>query len=853
VGLQLAQYLHADESPWAAAFCAALHVPGASQVAPAAVGSHTRSRGPPPPHLAPEHIRAERLLAEQHADVLAAVTAAHPALADRRRPLLCHKLAALPPLLHNTACDAVVRRGSGHASVGLRNHAKLITALQALASTTALVSLSVGLDWGHDSAEPSPQHETEPAPLVHALGAQPHVTVLTQLTGLAILGVDMDSAEASVDTAAALPTLSSLQLAIAGPPSGSGEISPDRALTFYCGVAQCTALSALTLTGMPEVAGADVDPAIWASCVSHLASLTSLAHVDLSVQGECERQSALRAVSLPHLTHLELQGGDFWGDFEQDMGSGPASLQHLDMKLGAYDWGQLGAWVSRLLQLTHLAVRVDHDILGVENPRDRFPAALASLSALLRLELTEVIDSGGAARAFADAMAPVTQLRHLHLANRRSTFIWRSAVQGVAAVQAWVAALTQLTHLTLRKVLDMALPERHEHSNTPLLPLPLPGSAPHLVHLELAENQVVPACAGELAEALARYTALQYVSLPHMVEDYVLRTGALAKIVRSLAAATQLRHLQLDCKVADSAVWLDVPQQVACLTQLTRLKLAYTGAHAGSKPCPLRYFGCSWDVAPCIAALAHLQHVRLCLGYPTVGHSPDAARRRDDVAGVIAERWPRLTRLTTLDLGGPAGLLGPEVASLLSVCLAPLAPRLVSGNASAFVQQEVPLQAMPGGGERLNLSCVGIMTVWWMLASAQSCLKRCRQGICQCSAPVASQCSHMRRAFHDVCQLGQACVTVRVAQRQAAMSMIRRESCGLRKERCELRKGVVSTLLLACKLLMYCERLAELSRFAEETSTPAQYGASPCMQSARGEHLTTPARALRPSWPGGGP
>jgi hypothetical protein len=253
VCLQLAQYLHADESPWAAAVCAALHDPSASQAAPAAIGAHTRSRGPPPPQLSPQRICAKCLLAEQHADVLAAVAAAHPALMDHRRPLLCHKLAALPPVLRGAACDAVVRRGSGEASGGLRDGAQLVPALKVLASSAGLVSVSVGLDTnGYDGTKLWPPRVATPAEQSTALSVQPRIKLFTQLTSLDVLGISMDVAEALLMTAAAMPSLSRLHLAITHSNDG---ISPTRGDAFCAGMARCHALSALILDGLPRITG----------------------------------------------------------------------------------------------------------------------------------------------------------------------------------------------------------------------------------------------------------------------------------------------------------------------------------------------------------------------------------------------------------------------------------------------------------------------------------------------------------------------------------------------------------------------------------------------------------------------
>jgi hypothetical protein len=95
--LQLAQFLCADTRSMAAAFWRAMPAAdasgGANMFGPPA--SRTRSHGPADTHAQPPSAACQ-VVAQQHPDVADIVVAAHPVLADRRKPLLSHKVAALP-------------------------------------------------------------------------------------------------------------------------------------------------------------------------------------------------------------------------------------------------------------------------------------------------------------------------------------------------------------------------------------------------------------------------------------------------------------------------------------------------------------------------------------------------------------------------------------------------------------------------------------------------------------------------------------------------------------------------------------------------------------------------------------
>jgi hypothetical protein len=219
---------------------------------------------------------------------------------------------------------------------------------------------------------------------------------------------------------------------------------------------------------------------------------------------------------------------------------------------------------------------------------------------------------------------------------------------------------------------------------------------------------LLPAYEGELAAALGRYTALQFVGLPCVVREDTDRQSAPVTFIEQLSGAAQLRHLHLDrLLVGPVATWRGFGDQLARLTQPTRLNMssdceyATTGARGGQ----LLRSACG--LVECMAPMTHLQHVRLPLWVKVApGHArAQMVRSRDEVAAVVAQQWRGLTQLTTLDLQGE---LGAEAASLLSVRLAPLGAQLLYVGESPCAQHAAPLKALPGGGARLDLSCVGI-------------------------------------------------------------------------------------------------------------------------------------------------
>jgi hypothetical protein len=190
VCLQLAQFLCANTCAPAATFCAALRPPAAGQ-----------------PNIV--QCKAVALLAAQHDEgLIEAVVAAHPVLDDPRRPLLPHKLAALPPVLHEAMCRRYVRASGGVADVSVQDSPTLLAALQALRGVRELSKLTVGRDYNVRLHDPQRLLSVEAS----MEAAQLHIVALTRLTNVELYGMGTRAACAAVSAVAALPALASLKL-----------------------------------------------------------------------------------------------------------------------------------------------------------------------------------------------------------------------------------------------------------------------------------------------------------------------------------------------------------------------------------------------------------------------------------------------------------------------------------------------------------------------------------------------------------------------------------------------------------------------------------------------------------------
>jgi hypothetical protein len=98
-GMQVAQYLESDPSPWAAQFWASTCVPVPDEVPSPSTSSSSALAA------ACSEAGALALYAQQHADVAQALAAAHPLMADLAGLPLARQLALLPPPLHAAACE----------------------------------------------------------------------------------------------------------------------------------------------------------------------------------------------------------------------------------------------------------------------------------------------------------------------------------------------------------------------------------------------------------------------------------------------------------------------------------------------------------------------------------------------------------------------------------------------------------------------------------------------------------------------------------------------------------------------------------------------------------------------------
>jgi hypothetical protein len=179
--LQIAHYLAADTHAPAAAFCVALSVPADGR---------------------PDHVQrtAAALLAEQPESIKHAVAAVHAVLRDARRPLLTHKLAALPASAHPAACRHYVR-SRGAAGVSESDEATLLAALQALRGMPEVKELSLGFDkvvtseeryHGAGTTVQHPPRASQQAALFVA--AEPHLAALSRLTRLQLCGISRAAA-----------------------------------------------------------------------------------------------------------------------------------------------------------------------------------------------------------------------------------------------------------------------------------------------------------------------------------------------------------------------------------------------------------------------------------------------------------------------------------------------------------------------------------------------------------------------------------------------------------------------------------------------------------------------------------
>jgi hypothetical protein len=250
--MQVAQYLHADTQVWEARVCASLPPCAVSSDAgPPAL--RTRSRSQPPER--PAHaFDAAQLLSEQHVDVVEAIAAAHPALRNQGRPLLCHKLAALPAAVHTAACQIMLQEHEGVSEVGVGHGSQLLQAVQALRSAPALTHLVVGLD-----VAGFPDHKEiwlPEAALQRQVQCIAHVAVLTQLRALTLHSPGVSALNTILAAATGLPALTHLamlNILVAGSDANRNSRYDRRVHTSVRAlvkrISACSALCSLAMTG----------------------------------------------------------------------------------------------------------------------------------------------------------------------------------------------------------------------------------------------------------------------------------------------------------------------------------------------------------------------------------------------------------------------------------------------------------------------------------------------------------------------------------------------------------------------------------------------------------------------------
>jgi hypothetical protein len=233
---------------------------------------------------------------------------------------------------------------------------------------------------------------------------------------------------------------------------------------------------------------------------------------------------------------------------------------------------QLSAACAALSSLTCLIVSTGSCVVSVDvDPvASGFTPALARLTRLIRLELSQVVDSDASASALAAAIARPTQLQHLKLT-------WNSwgergaGIAGAQAMQGALGSLEQLTLLNLSAAFDM-----FEDNSASLAghrgSAPLPAAPLGLRALELSGIGWPQDRENSLAAALAELTALTYLGMPALCASEEASLVVPIQAVRSMTAMPNLRHLYtyahdtcLDCMNR-------MGEALASITQITRLE-----------------------------------------------------------------------------------------------------------------------------------------------------------------------------------------------------------------------------------------------------------------------------------------
>jgi hypothetical protein len=252
-------------------------------------------------------------------------------------------------------------------------------------------------------------------------------------------------------------------------------------------------------------------------------------------------------------------------------------------------------------------------------------------------------------------------------------------------------ALAQLTHLNLTRAFSLVgvndAMQRYQL-------VPLPTGLPSLRHLEMSGIGWALHCEDALTASLTNLTALSFVSLPNCFDGArVVWQAGPALVPRALAAMRGLRMLQLQATKTSCGGELELGQQLARLTQLTRLQFV------GVMVCS--FVAC---LAPHLAALTRLEHLELRLHCDV----PDRANGDAAIAAAAVSRhMVALTRLTTLELGESRTWLGPTVSALLSVALAQLGRKLLGQCLDG--REIAALKRLPCGQLRLNLDIVRLV------------------------------------------------------------------------------------------------------------------------------------------------
>jgi hypothetical protein len=664
------------------------------------------------------------LLAGKGADVVQAIAKADPVLQDPSQPLLSHKLATLPTLMHLAACQHLVDSSNGSAQVGMDSGSHLLQALLALCSTTGLVDLSLGLDQSRRSNDGywvELPKATMQSQLKFMSAAQQHIVQLSQLTSMCMHGACMRTVNAVLPALAMLPKLASLSLC--GADVASSDADPAdvtsrsfrhyeariraRAQAFGAGLAACSRLHSLVFTSRSGDCGHNTMQ-WWAP---HLATMSHLRHLSAGGLWGDGFEAFLGSITkLSRLQQLAVTDLTMSGSAIQQLSchlSALTSLQHLSFRRGNSWAAELRSGCSRLTLLTLLAVRT-HELDGVDEKRlTQFVPVLVQLSLLIHLELEQVMTGDANACDLAAGISQLAQLQHLVLTGDGFGDHINAQVAGAQAMQ---AALQALTHLDLSHAFDLsnydsedeAEAQASEQAHTPRQ-VPVPGGAAQLVHLELESILFPKVTEPELANALARLTSLTYCSVPSadtppasvgsLVEKALARLSSREALVPAIPPS--LHSVHLNRWLGGAASVQAMASQLACLSQLTQLRVDMARVPNGAAA----------DLVQCIATLTSLQ----CLTCCAFGHEAQISAAQVAAATAIARYLPLLTGLTVLKLSiRKSSKADSEAGFQLSAGLVALAPRLQPPSKLAYVCCEGALKQLPCSMSRLHLGYVGL-------------------------------------------------------------------------------------------------------------------------------------------------